>query len=119
MTFSSSKAIAFMKESERFRFGPRTCGLLCGSLTCGKRRVDFSAAIRLNSKVAAFYYARGNALRGNGDIDRAIADYSEAIRLDPKDGDFYESRSKAWYAKGDKERANADRGEAIRLRLRQ
>jgi tetratricopeptide (TPR) repeat protein len=74
---------------------------------------DYSAAIRLDSKLDAAFHGRGNAWSGKGEYDRAIVDYSDAIRLDPKYAGSY--RGNAWENKGDHDRAITDYNEAIRL----
>ena len=52
---------------------------------------------------------RGLALRGKGDIDRAIADFDEAIRLDPNFAEPVFRRAMVWaYNRNNVERAVTD-----------
>jgi tetratricopeptide (TPR) repeat protein len=46
--------------------------------------VDYSAAIRLDPKLANAYDNRGRAYRAKGENDQAIRDFKEATRLDPQ-----------------------------------
>jgi Flp pilus assembly protein TadD len=39
---------------------------------------------------------RGNAHKGKGEYEQAIADYSKAIELAPKDADAYNNRGYAY-----------------------
>ena len=59
--------------------------------------------------------SRGNAWRGKGDLDNAIADYNEAIRLDPNFAFPYNGRASAFLNKGDFDRAIDDYSQVIRL----
>lgn len=76
---------------------------------------DYNAVLALNPADANLYYARGNALREMGQIDRAIADYDQAIRLDPLCTLAYFGRGFAWNQKQQFDKALADYDEAIRL----
>lgn len=42
------------------------------------------SAIKINNQVPAFHCNLGNAYKGNGQLDSAIASYREAVRLDPE-----------------------------------
>jgi len=64
---------------------------------------------------ADYFYGRGVAYQGKGDLDRAIADFTAAIRLQPRYAIAYASRGSAYEAKGECDRAAADYSEAIRL----
>jgi lipoprotein NlpI len=76
------------------------------------RLIDDTA--RSDTVRAVAHNNRGNALRANGENDRAIADYSEALRLRP-DGTYYYNRGNAYRTKGENNRAIADYTEAIKL----
>jgi tetratricopeptide (TPR) repeat protein len=64
---------------------------------------------------ADYFYGRGVAYQGKGDLDRAIADFTAAIRLQPRFAIAYASRGSAYEANGECGRAAADYSEAIRL----
>jgi tetratricopeptide (TPR) repeat protein len=64
---------------------------------------------------ADYFYGRGVAYQGKGDLDRAIADFTEVIRLKPRFTIAYASRGSAYEAKGECDRAAADYNEAVRL----
>jgi tetratricopeptide (TPR) repeat protein len=64
---------------------------------------------------ADYFYGRGIAYQGKGDVDRAIADFTEAIRLQPRFTMAYASRGSAYEAKSECDRAAADYSEAVRL----
>ena len=61
------------------------------------------------------YNSRGNAWKGKGELDHAIADYNEAIRIDPAFAFPYNGRASAYYNKGDFDRAIEDYSQVIRL----
>jgi tetratricopeptide (TPR) repeat protein len=80
-----------------------------------KAIADFSAAIRLDPKLALAYLNRGSVWREKDDLDRAIADFDEAVRLEPTLGHARFARGEAWHAKAEHDKAIADFDEAIRL----
>jgi tetratricopeptide (TPR) repeat protein len=59
---------------------------------------DYSEVIRLDSKFAPAYAARGDAFIMLGKFDEAIQDLSEAIQLNPKNYLAYQLRGTAYYA---------------------
>ena len=59
---------------------------------------------------------RGDALKQEGNLSRAIATYSQAIRLDPSLAEAHYKRGTVYLAKGDLPRAISDLSEAVRLR---
>ena len=75
---------------------------------------DMNDAIRLNSKVAAWFGNRGILWADKNEYDKAIADYSEAIRLDPKLGEAYSLRGNTWNNKKHFDKAIADYDEALK-----
>ena len=79
-----------------------------------KAVVDYSEAIRIDSKPIAFRQ-RGIAYRRKGDHSRAMADFNEAIRLDPNFAAAFYSRGIAYEIQRDYSRAIVDFDEAIRL----
>jgi tetratricopeptide (TPR) repeat protein len=77
---------------------------------------DFTAALKLDSKLVAAWIGRGNAMANSGDTDGAIADWSEAIALDPKNPKPLCNR--AWFRfekKGEIDAALEDFDRAIEL----
>jgi tetratricopeptide (TPR) repeat protein len=76
---------------------------------------DFNESIRLDSKYAPAFNARGFAYRGKGDLDRAIANSSAAIQIDPKFTEAYVTRGDTYRAKGDVNHAISDYTEALRI----
>jgi tetratricopeptide (TPR) repeat protein len=76
---------------------------------------DYSEAIRLQPKAAAYYLGRGKALAVKGEPDRAIADFNETIRLDPNNADAWASRGNVRFERGQVEMADADFREALRI----
>jgi hypothetical protein len=73
----------------------------CQARDRGLRRGDPARAGECNA-----YFNRGLAfaLRGKGDLDRALADYDRAIKLDPKQAKAYVARGLAFFGKGDLDR---------------
>src|SRR5437868_661511 len=65
---------------------------------------DFSAAIRVNPKLATAYYYRG-AVLADRDPKRALADLTKAISLNPKDADHFRQRSSIYVKRKDYARA--------------
>jgi hypothetical protein len=60
-------------------------------------------------------YLRGETLRENGALDKAIADYDEALRLIPGLAAVYATRGLAYEGKGDLAKARADFDKALKL----
>ena len=96
----------------------------------------FDKAIALNPQGVTAYSKRGDAYRGNedldetkafiygtrgiahdesGDIDRAIQDYNRALELDPNDATVYRNRGLAFVQKGVLDRARRDFDKAIEI----
>ena len=61
------------------------------------------------------YNNRGNAKRGKGDLDGALADYTRALELNPQDAKAYNNRGNAKQDKGDLDGALADYTRALEL----
>jgi formylglycine-generating enzyme required for sulfatase activity/Flp pilus assembly protein TadD len=79
--------------------------------------IDYTAAIRLDLRLASIYFGRGRMYGAKKDYDHAIADLAETINLDPKDGAAYNLR--CWYGAitgRDLRGALADCNESLRLR---
>jgi tetratricopeptide (TPR) repeat protein len=76
--------------------------------------LDYSEAIRLNSKSPMALYNRGNIWLRKGEYDKATADFDEMIDGNLMVADAYNSRGSASYYKRDYERALAEYNEAIR-----
>jgi tetratricopeptide (TPR) repeat protein len=76
---------------------------------------DFTAALKLDSTLAAAYRGRALAFNATADYDTAIADATEAIRLEPRDGLAYNARGFAYRKKGSPEKAAQDCTRAIQL----
>jgi len=76
---------------------------------------DFDAAIERDSRNAALFNARGNALRKTGKLDRALSDFNEVIRQNIRHPAVYTNRGLVWYDKKKYDRALADFSEALRL----
>jgi tetratricopeptide (TPR) repeat protein len=76
---------------------------------------DYSAALKLDRKLAAAYRQRGWAFACKGDHDTTIADCNEATRLDPDDAISYENRGWAYERKGNTTKAIEDYTRAIQL----
>src|SRR5258708_20223779 len=67
--------------------GPATAddAMLCSTETGDAAVAACTRAINSGEgRPSINYNSRGEAYRGEGDMDRAIADYTEPIRLDPK-----------------------------------
>lgn len=64
---------------------------------------------------AVAHNLRGNALRGKGDNDRALADYEAAIRLDPLLAFPHVNRGIIWRGRGEIDRSIAEYSTAIGL----
>jgi len=75
---------------------------------------DFSEAIRLNPKEAAYHNSRGLCWNHKQEWDRALADFNEAIHLAPSCR-MFNNRGQAWVGKKEYLQALADFDEAIRL----
>ena len=80
-----------------------------------KAIADHTAAIRVNPKMSAAYYNRGNARRVMGLFDKAVSDYNLAIHLNPENGRAYINRGLCWNKKQEFERAKADFGKASKM----
>jgi tetratricopeptide (TPR) repeat protein len=76
---------------------------------------DYSKAIQLDSKNAAYWSNRGIVYRIKQEFTKAIADFDEAIRLSPKNYVVYTNRGNVYGSKQDYTKAIADFDEAIRL----
>ncbi len=53
----------------------------------------FDRGLKLDPRLPALWYLRGEALNGSGDWDEAIASYEKAIALEPRD-------ARVWHGKG-------------------
>jgi tetratricopeptide (TPR) repeat protein len=78
-----------------------------------KAIADFTKAIELDPKRAA--YNRGLTHAARGEYDQAIGEYDEAIKSNPSDAAAFNARAGAYNSKGNRERAAADWNEALRL----
>jgi tetratricopeptide (TPR) repeat protein len=76
---------------------------------------DYTSAIQIDPKNAAYLEARGSVWLDKGEFDKAIADCNEANRLDPKNAAVLRTRAMARYAKEEYQLAMADYSEAIKL----
>jgi len=70
--------------------------------------VDYSNAIKLDSKCANAYACRGFVRRKSGDLYGALADLNRAIDLAPEHPVAYRFRAEAREASGDLDGSNAD-----------
>jgi tetratricopeptide (TPR) repeat protein len=70
-----------------------------------RANADFDQAIKLDPRIASFYFARGNAWAFKSDLDRALSDLDRVIQLDPKDPMIYGNRGTALLEKGELNRA--------------
>lgn len=70
--------------------------------------ISFTKLIDIEQTAAFAYSNLGEAYKGAGDFNMAIANYNEAINLSPRSPDFYLSRAKVYEAKGDKVKAAID-----------
>ncbi len=66
-------------------------------------------------KLPVAYINRGNAYKGKGEYDQAIADFTKAIELDPKVADAYNNRGYAYEKKGETNQALVDYKKASEL----
>jgi tetratricopeptide (TPR) repeat protein len=80
-----------------------------------KAIVEYTEAIRLDSKNAWAFFNRAIAYEHKGDTDKALADYDEDIRLDSGNPSPYVNRGTIYDDKGEYDKAIADYNEAIRL----
>lgn len=76
---------------------------------------DYTAAIKLNPKLARAYFNRGVGMYRKKETKSAIADFSEAIRLDPKDPEPFVNRAIVQFELGQYAPSIADMSSAIRL----
>ena len=79
-----------------------------------KALADCDAAIKLDPKTAYNYFARGEAWRAKGDLDKAITEYSEVIRREPTPW-VYGQRAICRARKGEHDKVIADCDAAIKL----
>lgn len=77
---------------------------------------DCDEAIRLDPRVAEYYYDRGDTLHKLGKLKEALRDYTQAIELSPNYYDAYLNRGLVKRKLGRIEDAIRDYDEAIRLR---
>ncbi|MBN1221467.1 MAG: tetratricopeptide repeat protein [Anaerolineae bacterium] len=76
----------------------------------------YTRAIELNYQPLTWpYNNRGNAFRGQGNYETAIADYNQALAEDPTNILAYDNRGFAYYKQGDYEAAIAEFNKAIEL----
>lgn len=80
-----------------------------------KAIADHTGALKLNPKMSAAYYNRGNARRVIGLLDKSISDYNLAIHLNPENGRAYINRGLCWNKKQEYERAKADFNKATKM----
>ena len=77
--------------------------------------INYTKAIKLDSKYAVAYNNRGNAYNALKKYEEAITDYTKAIELDPKNAVAYYNRGNAYYALKKHEEALVDLTKAIKL----
>src|SRR5262245_54359926 len=77
--------------------------------------VDFTEAVKINSRHAPTFFNRALIYHAKGDLPRAIGDYTAAIELGVpgKLGKIYNNRGTAHYARGQLDLAIADYSRAI------
>ena len=73
-------------------------------------------AIRLDGGIPAFHCNLGNAYKGIGQLDSAVAAFLEAVRLDPLFQAAYSNLGNVFHAQGELEEAIACYKKAIELR---
>jgi lipoprotein NlpI len=76
---------------------------------------DFTAAIRLDTKLPFAFINRGVSWAMVGAYDRAIDDFAHALRIDPRNARAYNNRGGAYRDRGEFDRAMADFSRAIEL----
>jgi tetratricopeptide (TPR) repeat protein len=79
------------------------------------RIMDYTEAIRLDTKYVLAFNNRGVAYYRKGDLNSAIADFTEAISINPNYADAYNNRGIARRLKSDFGSAIDDYSEAIRI----
>lgn len=80
---------------------------------------DYDQALRLDSKNAAGYDNRANALDARGDWDDALKDYSESVRLNPRNAYVYLNRGSLRLEHGNVSDALADYDKTLALNPRE
>lgn len=75
---------------------------------------DATQALDLEPKLALAYNLRGSAIRGAGDLPRAIQEFDRAIALQPNPDNYFE-RGATYQLLGDHARAIADFDQVIRF----
>jgi tetratricopeptide (TPR) repeat protein len=76
---------------------------------------DYSAAIKLQPKVAVHYNSRGAVYAKLSKHVEAIEDFSRAIQLNPRDPSLYAARGLAWHNAGKCDQAIPDYTKAIAI----
>lgn len=85
---------------------------LCGSFEAAVD--DYSCALVAKPKLTRVRYNRAVALRGAGQLDRAMVELDELIQRRPTHGPFYLNRGLIWLARGDLLRAAREFRTALR-----
>jgi tetratricopeptide (TPR) repeat protein len=81
-----------------------------------KATADFSEAIKLDGKNAAFFGGRGDGHRMRGKNELAVADYTVAIKLVGRHPHYFGMRGNCYMALGKFEEAIADMEKALELK---
>ena len=76
---------------------------------------EFTKAIAINPKNAAYYVQRGLAYRDSAQFTKAIADFTMALPLDPNNPTPYFARGTAYFLNDDAKNAVTDLTHAIAL----
>jgi tetratricopeptide (TPR) repeat protein len=77
--------------------------------------IDYTEALRLDSKDALAYYHRGLAYVARQDFDLAIADFTESLKLHPKNAEVWYHRGLAYRVRHKYDKAIADFTQALKI----
>jgi tetratricopeptide (TPR) repeat protein len=81
----------------------------------GRAIADFDQAIRLDPRVAKYFYNRGVAHFEKRQDELALADFSRALQLNPMDAFARQGRAELYLFRGDDAQANKDLDQAASL----